>query len=80
MPLLLSTPSNQRRRMPKPKKITVDITEPLYLEFRATVPWGLRKHLISALIRLVTDAVKKDGTIVAGAIMDGKFKLVRSDQ
>jgi hypothetical protein len=39
------------------------------------IPWGLRRNVIEAVLKLILDAVEKDGIVVAGALLDGKFKL-----
>ena len=46
-------------------------------EMQALIPWGLRRNVIEAVLTLVLDAVREDGMVVAGAILDGRFKLVR---
>lgn len=65
--------------MPEEKRITLLVDAELHERLNNLVPHGFRKHLVGALIKLVLDAVETDGNIVIGAVMDGQFKLVRSD-
>jgi hypothetical protein len=39
----------------------------------------MRRNLMEVVLQLVLDAVEQDGMVVAGAILDGNFKLVRSE-
>lgn len=57
-------------------KFTVSIPHELMQDIRTTIPWGLRRHLVMAVISLVTDAVRQNGTMILGAIIDGQYQLV----
>lgn len=61
-------------------KVNVRVQKDLHNDLNELVPWGMRRHLIEACIRLVVDAVKRDGLVVIGAILAGRFSLVRTDQ
>lgn len=59
----------------KPHKIYLIVDKETYLEFRDTIQWGLRNALIVAVLKIITAAVKKDGMMVVGAVLAGKYKL-----
>lgn len=65
--------------MPEEKRITLLVDAEMHDRITELIPRGFRKHLISALIELVMDAIERDGEIVIGAIMAREFKLVRAD-
>ena len=56
-------------------KITVEIPQDLHEEMKRTLPWGFRRHVLEAVLRLVMRAVREDGEIVIGAIMAGEYQL-----
>lgn len=56
-------------------KITIPIPVDLHDKLNRLVPWGMRKHLVNAVLDMVLDAIAKDGDIVMGAIMARTFKL-----
>lgn len=58
-------------------RVNVRVSKELHDSMLTVIPWGLRRYVLEAVLRLVLDAVKKDGQVVAGAILDGRFKLVR---
>lgn len=58
------------------RRITVQVSEDLYREMREVIHWGHKRHAIEAVLRLIIDAVRKDGQMVLGAIEDGQFTLV----
>lgn len=60
-------------------KINLRVSRDLHTELLATVPWGLRRHLVEALLRLVLQAIRKEGPIMVGALLAGEFKLVRDE-
>jgi hypothetical protein len=49
-------------------------------EWNRTISWGLRQHLIKAIMRLAIEAVKRDGGLMIGALIAGHFKLVIDDE
>lgn len=57
-------------------RLHVMMEEELHKEFKETISWGLRQFLIIAIVKLIIQAVKADGMVIVGAILDGKFKLV----
>lgn len=61
-------------------RVHVRISKQLHDDMLLLLPWGLRRVLHETVLRLVLDAIKSDGMVVAGAILDGQFKLVRVDQ
>lgn len=60
----------------KMARITLQISDDLYAEMKATIPWGQKKYALEAVLWLLVDAVKKDGHLVLGAVQDRRFKLV----
>lgn len=61
-------------------KVNVQVPKDLHDDLTAMVPWGLRRHLVGSVLRLVVDAAKRDGPIVFGALMAGRFTLEFTDQ
>jgi hypothetical protein len=61
-------------------KVNVRVPRDLHDDLNANVPWGLRRHLLEAVIKLVVDAIRSGGPLVIGAILAGRFSLVRNDQ
>lgn len=59
-------------------KVNVRVSRDLHADLLSAVPWGLRRHLVEAVLRLILDAIKADGQIVTGAILAGEFKLTRT--
>lgn len=60
-------------------RVNVRVSKELHDEMLTIIPWGLRRYVLEAVLRLVLDAIKKDGQVVAGAVLDGRFKLVRTE-
>lgn len=58
-------------------RVNVRVSKILHDDMLTVIPWGLRRYILEAVLKLVLDAVKRDGQVVAGAILDGRFKLVR---
>lgn len=56
-------------------KITTDIPSELAAKLHELVPWGMRKHLMTAVLETILKAIETDGEIVMGAIMARQFKL-----
>jgi hypothetical protein len=52
-----------------------DVYERLY----ASVPRGYRQDILNPVIELVVEAIEEQGKVVIGAILAGKFKLVRDE-
>ncbi len=57
------------------KRITVQVDEKLF-ERLQSVRHGFRGHLVSGLIVLALDAIDRDGDIMIGALISGRYKLV----
>lgn len=58
------------------RKITVEIPVSLHNELREHIQWGLQRHLVTAVLNLILEAVKSDGNVLMGAILDGDYKIV----
>lgn len=63
----------------KKHRLHVMMEDELHKDFTDTIQWGLRQYLIIAVVKLILDAVKRDGMMVVGALLSGKFKLVPDD-
>ena len=61
-------------------RVNVRISKKMHEEMALLIPWGLRRNVHETVLQLVLDAIRSDGMVVAGAILDGRFKLVRSDR
>lgn len=64
----------------KPHRLHIVVSDELFDELRDTIQWGLRQHLVAAVLKLLIDAVKQDGMMVVGAILSGEYKLVRAEK
>jgi hypothetical protein len=53
-------------------QVDPDIADRLNNEIRH----GFRGHLMGGLLKLALDAIEKDGDIMLGALIAGKYKLV----
>ena len=62
------------------KRVSIDIEPDQYKVLVDTVPWGLRKHLLRAVVDVVVKAIQKDGQIIIGAILDKHFSLVWNEE
>lgn len=58
------------------KRITVSIPEDLEKRMLKTIRRGFRDPLISAVLNLLVEALKRDGEIIVGAVLSGQYKLV----
>jgi|SRR5918996_2440894 hypothetical protein len=56
-------------------RVNIRVSREVHRKMLTLIPWGLRRNVIEAVLKLVLDAVEKDGIVVAGALLDGKFKL-----
>jgi hypothetical protein len=56
-------------------RLTLEVDEDL-LERCKSIPWGLRSEIIRALLVRAIDAGERHGSLMYGAIMDGKFDLI----
>jgi hypothetical protein len=60
-------------------RVNIRISQDMHKQMSTLIPWGLRRNVLETVLQLILDAIKADGMVVAGAILDGRFKLVRSD-
>jgi len=44
-----------------------------------SIRFGLRSHLVNAVVDLVLDAIERDGERIVGFILEGRYKLVRNE-
>lgn len=61
-------------------RVNVRVSKEIHDGMLTVVPWGTRRYVLEAVLKLVLDAIKQDGQVVTGAILDGRFKLVRVEQ
>jgi hypothetical protein len=61
-------------------KVNVRVHPDLHTDLNRLVPWGMRRHLIEAVLKLIVDSIRTDGIVMIGAILAGRFSLVRNDQ
>lgn len=61
-------------------RVNIRISKAMHEDMATLIPWGLRRNVHETVLQLVLDAVRSDGMVVAGAILDGQFKLVRVDR
>lgn len=61
-------------------RVYIRISRGMHDEMQKLIPWGLRRNVHETVLQLVLDAIRSDGMVVAGAILDGRFKLVRVEQ
>lgn len=61
-------------------RVYIRISRRMHDEMSALIPWGLRRNVHETVLQLVLDAVKADGMVLVGHLLDGKFKLVRDEQ
>lgn len=57
-------------------KITTSIDTDLYDRMHTVVSWGLRRHLMGAVAKLLVEAIERDGPVVIGLVLEGEYKLV----
>jgi len=60
-----------------PVRASMRISRETHERLETLIPWGMRRDVLEVVLQLVLDAIEEDGMVVAGAILDGKFKLVR---
>lgn len=63
----------------KIRRITLRVDEELYQRVQG-LQHGFRGHMVNGLLKLVLDAIDRDGDIIIGAIMSGRYKLVRNEE
>jgi len=61
-------------------RVYIRVSKGTHREMMTLIPWGLRRSVHETVLQLVLDAIRKDGMVVAGAILDGDFKLVKVDK
>lgn len=57
-------------------RLYMSIPEDVYYDFKDTIQWGLRNAMIVEILKILTKAVQKDGMMIVGAVLSGKYKLV----
>ena len=60
----------------KTHRLHVNVDTETFQQFKTHIQWGLRNVLIVAVLKIIVAAVKRDGMIVVGAVLSGKYKLV----
>lgn len=60
-------------------RVTVIMNRDVYERLYASVPRGYRQDILNPVIELVVEAIEEQGKVVIGAILAGKFKLVRDE-
>jgi hypothetical protein len=61
-------------------RVHIRIPRKLYEDMQEVIPKGVRRHVIEIVLHLIIDAVRQGGMVVAGSILDRRFKLVRDDR
>lgn len=62
------------------KRITIQLDPALFEDLRRVVEHGYRRHILAALIRMAVNAIESEGDMMIGALMSGKFKVVRDEE
>lgn len=57
------------------KRIVVRVPDDLFDDVARTLPYGVRRHVVEGVLRLVVDTIDEHGEIAIGAMMAGKFRL-----
>lgn len=57
------------------KKINVLVDDDLFEDVKVHITWGLRRHVISALLRMAVKVAKEEGQIGLAAIMEDSFEI-----
>lgn len=60
----------------KQGRVTLIVTPERQRRINTLIRYGLRRALINAVIDLVLDAIERDGEIVVGYVLDGRYSLV----
>lgn len=55
-------------------RISFDVDKDLY-DKTESIPWGVRASILRILLERVVEAADKQGKMIYGAIMDGKFDI-----
>lgn len=61
------------------RRVVIKLNQEQFDMLNRRVRYGLRSHLVAAILRLVLDAIEREGEVVVGVILEGKLKLVRND-
>lgn len=61
-------------------RVSIRISKKLHDEMLTLLPWGLKRAVHETVLRLILDAIRANGMVVAGAILDGRYKLVMIEQ
>ena len=57
------------------RKITFMISDEEHQKTRGNLPWGVQGLLLRNLLRIIVEAVERDGKIIIGAILSGDIEL-----
>lgn len=57
-------------------RITILVDKELAEELQAAIPWGMRQHVVNGILRMVVDAIKKDGSMALGALISDRYRLI----
>jgi hypothetical protein len=57
-------------------RISARVNKDEWDELGKRVPWGLKQHILTAVIKMVLDAIKEGGSSTMGAIISGSYRLV----
>lgn len=58
------------------KRITVLVQDDIFLRLNTEIRHGFRGPLIAGVLKMTLDAIEKDGEMMLGALLTGKYKLV----
>jgi len=61
-------------------RVNIHLTKAVHRDMSNLIPWGMRRNVLETVLMLILDAIREDGVVVAGAILDGQFKLIRTDR
>ena len=58
------------------RRLTLDVSDELFEQAQADIPWGVRSEVLRALLTKAIEAGNRHGTLIYGAIMDGQFDII----
>lgn len=60
-------------------RVNIHLSKAVHQDMSNLIPWGMRRIVLETVLCLILDAIREDGIQVAGAILDGEFKLIRAN-
>lgn len=66
--------------MSQERRISVMVGEERLDRMNRRIRYGLKTPIMNAVIDLVLDSIEREGEVIVGFILDGKYKLVRADE